>query len=82
MSRQAREFVDFWIENSIHAVEQFGAGGATQNVADLVERLVENAKAQGISEADMKAEIGELDQYIEAQLKAANKTESDRQSPS
>jgi len=41
-------------ENSVHAVEQF----RSQDAADLTTSLIENAKAQCISEADMKAEIG------------------------
>jgi hypothetical protein len=28
VSEQAREFIDFWIENSVHAAEQSGAPGA------------------------------------------------------
>lgn len=28
MSDKAREFIDFWVENSIHAVEQSGTAGA------------------------------------------------------
>ena len=78
---KAREFIDFWIENSVHAVEQFRTRGASQDVADLTARLVENAKAQGISEADMKAEVGDMAEYIRDKLKAANKTESDRRNP-
>jgi hypothetical protein len=78
MTAKAREFIDFWIENSVHAVEQFRTHGASQDVSDLTARLIENAKAQGISEADMKAEIGDLSKYIRTQLRAANKAESDR----
>ena len=78
---KAREFIDFWIENSVHAVEQFRTRGAPQDVADLTARLVENAKAQGISEADMTAEVGDMGEYIRSKLKAVNKTESDRRNP-
>ena len=50
MTAKAREFIDFWIENSVHAVEQFRTRGASQDVSDLTARLIENAEAQGISE--------------------------------
>ena len=39
---KAREFIDFWIENSVHAAEQFH--GASQDVADLTARYIEAAK--------------------------------------
>jgi hypothetical protein len=51
---------------------------ASQEVSDWTARRIENAKAQGISEADMKAEIGDLSEYVRTQLRAANKAESDR----
>jgi hypothetical protein len=56
---KAREFIDFWVENSIHAVEQYRTAGASQVVTELTRRLTEAAKGQGISEADLQAEIGE-----------------------
>jgi hypothetical protein len=79
---KTREFIDFWIENSVHAVEQFRIGGASQDVAELAQRCIEAAKGQGISEADLKAEIGDLAEYIQGKLKGANNAESDRHRPS
>ncbi|MCP3395405.1 hypothetical protein NLM27_42565 [Bradyrhizobium sp. CCGB12] len=79
---KAREFVDFWTENSIHAVEQYRTAGASQDVAELSRRLIEAAKGQGISEADLQAEIGEIPDYIEDRLKAANDAERARRKPS
>ncbi|WP_234683992.1 hypothetical protein [Bradyrhizobium monzae] len=75
---KAREFVDFWVENSIHAVEQYRTAGASQDVAELTQRLVEAAKGQGISEADLQAEIGEISDYIADRLKATNDAERER----
>jgi len=57
MSENAREFIDFWVENSIHAAEQYGTPGASQDVAELTQRLVEAAKGQGISEADCRLRL-------------------------
>jgi hypothetical protein len=78
MTAQAREYIDFWIENSVHAVEQFRTPGASQEVAELVRRLIEGAKAQGISEKDMRDEVGDLTEYVRDKLRAANKAEDDR----
>ncbi|RZN11010.1 hypothetical protein CWO91_10335 [Bradyrhizobium genosp. SA-3] len=75
---KAREFIDFWTENSIHAVEQYRTAGASQDVAELSRRLIEAAKGQGISEADLQAEIGEISDYIGDRLKAANDAERER----
>ena len=81
MSDKAREFIDFWVENSIHAVEQYRTAGASQDVAELTRRLIEAAKGQGTSEADLRAEIGDIAAYIEELLRAVNKAESERRKP-
>jgi len=78
MDATAREFIDFWIENSIHAAEHDGDAGATQNVDELVRRCVEMASAQGLTEAAMQAEVGDIAAYIRDKLTAANKTEHAR----
>ncbi|WP_259222857.1 hypothetical protein [Bradyrhizobium japonicum] len=81
MSESAREFIDFWVENSNHAVEQYQTAGVSQDVAELTRRLVEAAKGQGISETDVRAEIGDITAYIEELLRAVNKAESERPRP-
>ncbi|MCA6125180.1 hypothetical protein J6500_25270 [Bradyrhizobium sp. WSM 1704] len=73
-----REFVDFWIENSIHAAEQYRNVGASQDVAELAQRMIEAAKGQGISESALRAEIGDVSNYIRERLKAVNKAERER----
>jgi hypothetical protein len=78
MSAAAREYIDYWIENSVHAAEQFGNPGASQNVDLLVGRLIEGADEQGISQEAMQAEVGDLTEYIQAKLSAANNAESAR----
>ena len=77
---KAREFIDFWVENSVHAVEQYRAAGASQDVSELTGRCIEAAKGQGISERDLIAEIGDVADYIRSKLKAANKVGSGRRS--
>ena len=75
---KAREFIDFWVENSIHPAEQFRTPGASQDPTELTSRLVAAAKAQGISEADLQAEIGEVPSYIRDKLSEVNQAESAR----
>lgn len=75
---KAREFIDFWIENSVHAVEQYRTAGASQDVSELTQRLIAAAKGQGISEAELHAEIGDISHYVGDRLKAVNVAESER----
>jgi hypothetical protein len=78
---KVREFIDFWIENSVHAAEQHQSAGASQDVAELTRRVVGAAKGQGIPEADLQAEVGNISEYIKEQLKAVNRAESERRKP-
>jgi hypothetical protein len=73
----AREFIDFWIKNSVHAKEQSGARGGSQDADDLARRCLEMAKSQGIHEDAIREEIGDLTNYIRGKLKDANKAERD-----
>jgi hypothetical protein len=76
-----REFIDFWIENSVHAGERYLNIGASQDVAELARRLVESAQGQGISKSDLETEIGDISDYIRGKLRAANKAEGGRHRP-
>jgi len=78
MTTEAREYIEFWIETSVHAAEQYGTLGASQNVSELVRRLVEGAKGQGISEQDMTSEVGDLSNYVRDKLATVNRVEKDR----
>jgi hypothetical protein len=78
MQTKAREYIDFWIENSVHAAEQYGTPGASQDVNELVGSLIEGAKGQGISEEAMMREVGDLAEYVRDKLAAANQAERDR----
>lgn len=78
MSSRAREYIDYWIENSVHAAEQFGAPGASQDVAVLAARLIEAANGQRITEKEMRDEVGDLSEYLLTKLRAANKAEANR----
>lgn len=78
MTTKAREFIDFWVENSVHPVEQFRTPGASQDVPELARRCIEMAKGQGLSEEALREEVGDVADYISGKLSAANKAESDR----
>lgn len=78
MTTKAREYIDFWIENSVHAREQYGSAGAEQGVAELVRRLVAAARGQGVSEEEMIAEVGDLPEYVRGKLGDVNQSEKDR----
>lgn len=75
---KVREFIDYWVENSVHAVEQYRTIGASQDITELTRRCIEAASGQGISENDIKAEVGDVTGYLRLKLIAANKTESAR----
>jgi len=79
MGTKAREFIDFWIQNSVHAAEQPGTVGASQDVEELAMRCREMAEHQGISEQSLRDEVGDLSQYIRDRLRAANMAEKERQ---
>ena len=78
MTSEAREFIDFWIENSVHVREHFGLAGSEQDIPELVRRLIRAARVQGVSEKAMTAEVGDLTQYIRGKLNDANQAEKDR----
>ena len=54
---KAREFLDFWVQNSIHATEQYRIPGGNQAVSDLVGRCIVMAETQGLTQADLEREF-------------------------
>ena len=78
MPTKARVFIEFWTENSIHAREPAGVAGAEQNVEELVRRLTQAALAEQVSEEDMRAEVGDLTNYLRRKLAEANRAEKVR----
>ena len=78
MANEAREFIDFWIETSVHAREDSGIQGADQRVTELARRLIEAGIAQGISEKTIVSEVGSVTDYIRTKLNEANEAEKNR----
>jgi hypothetical protein len=79
LSTHAREFIDFWIQNSVHAAEQPGNVGASQDVAELTQRCRNMTEREGISDQSIRDEVGDLAEYIRSKLDAANMAEKERQ---
>ena len=71
-------FIDFWIENSVHAAERNGALGAEQDASALTSRCVDMASSLGLSNAALEQELGDPAAYINAKLMTANALERDQ----
>ena len=71
-------FIDFWIENSVHAAERNGALGAEQDASALTSRCVDMASSLGLSNAALEQEHGDPAAYINAKLMTANALERDQ----
>jgi hypothetical protein len=75
----AKEFVEFWLENSVHADEQFGVRRGRVEVDQLVDNLVRAAAGQGFTRQQMEAELGgDLYAYIRASIDQQNQDETTR----
>jgi hypothetical protein len=75
----AKEFVEFWLQNSVHADEPFATRRGKAGVAHLVQNLLAAAKAQGFTKEQMEAELGgDLDAYIRASIDRQNRGETAR----
>lgn len=75
----AKEFVEFWLQNSVHPDEQFGLKQGRADVRHLADNLVRAAEGQGFSKEQMEAELGgDIDAYIRASIDTQNAAENDR----
>jgi hypothetical protein len=74
----AKEFVEFWLENSVHPDEQFGARRGREAIQNLADNLVRAAEAQGFTKAQVEAEIGDIYDHIRASIDRQNKVEDSR----
>jgi hypothetical protein len=52
----AKEFVEFWLENSVHADEQYGIRQGRREIKRLAEQLVAAAEAQGFTKQQVETE--------------------------
>lgn len=74
----ARDFIDCWIENCVHASEASSAVGAEQDVSILTGRCLETASTLGLSKAALEQEVGNLSAYIGSKLVVVNNLERTR----
>jgi hypothetical protein len=74
----AREFVDFWLTNSVHADEQMVSRRGREDISRLADRLVVSAGHQGLSKQQVEAEIGDIYAYIRASIDTQNVSETAR----
>jgi hypothetical protein len=74
----AKEFVEYWLQNSVHPDEELGPRRGRAAVQQLAENLVRAAEEQGFTKPQMEAEIGDLYTFIRASIDRQNKAENDR----
>ena len=75
----AKEFVDFWLENSVHADEQFGGRRGPVEIDLLVTNLVRAAENQGLTKKQIEEELGgDIHGFIRARIDRQNKSEENR----
>jgi hypothetical protein len=75
----AKEFVEFWLQNSVHADERFGVRRGRESVQHLADNLVRAAEAEGFTKAQIKAELGgDIFAYIRTSIDRQNAQEDAR----
>jgi len=73
-----KEFVDYWLENSVHPDEEIGPRRGRAAVQRLADNLVRAAEEQGFTKAEIEAEIGDLYIFIRASIDRQNQAQDDR----
>jgi hypothetical protein len=75
----AKEFIDFWLDVSVHADEQEGPRQDHASVRQLADNLLNAARDQGFSKDQIEAELGgELELYIRGSIDRQNAAEEIR----
>ena len=75
----AKEFVEFWLENSVHADEPLGTRRGRPEVQQLAENLVRAAEAQGFAKQQIEAELGgDIYDFIRASIDRQNTEQAAR----
>jgi hypothetical protein len=73
-----KEFIEFWLENSVHADESRGARRDGRAVQELADRCLAAAKEQGFSEDQITAEIGDIYEHIRGLIDKLNTDQDNR----
>ena len=74
----AKEFVEFWLQNSVHSDEQMTGRRGRAAISKLADRLVVSAEHQGFTKQHIEAEIGDIYTYIRTSVDAKNAVETTR----
>jgi hypothetical protein len=75
----AQEFLDFWVENSVHADEAFSPLRSDEDFAELARSLIVAARAEGFSAAEIEGETGaDIQSYIKKLVGQRNAGEATR----
>ncbi|WP_143668643.1 hypothetical protein [Streptomyces sp. Alain-F2R5] len=75
----AKEFVEFWLKNSVHADEQFSVRRGRPEIDELVRRLLTAAKDQGFAQEQIEAQLGgDIYDYIRSSIDSQNAQETSR----
>jgi hypothetical protein len=73
-----REFVDFWLTNSVHADEQMVGRRGREDILKLADRFAVAANGQGFTRQQIEAEIGDIYAFIRARIDSENVHETTR----
>lgn len=75
----AKEFVEFWLNVSVHADEQEGPRRGHAAVQQLADNLLNAAREQGFSKEQIEAELGgDIEAHIRASIDRQNVAEETR----
>lgn len=75
----AKEFVEFWLENSVHPDEQFAVRRGQPEVEELVRRLLVAAESQGFTRQQIEVELGgDISAHIRESIESQNTAEDAR----
>ena len=75
----AKDFVEFWLETSVHADEEFGVRRGRLEIQQLVDNLMRAAEAQGFKQQQIETELGgDVFEYIRGCVERKNQAEDAR----
>jgi hypothetical protein len=74
MQSDAKSFLDDWVADNIFA-EGYEAEGDNSEARTQADICVAAAESEGLSRADLEAAVGDLTDYMAAQIESANDRE-------
>ncbi len=77
MSERALAFVEEWVNENVHATG-YEPEGDSSTASAFAQQCLNEAKADGITEGEMKDAFEDLTQFMAGQIKLVNDNEVDR----